>query len=101
MPGCVPSRTTLIYYNILYAIVKTFFTKKQIQVGVKPHGLKAYHEHREKLERMKFLRMRAVPAHALLMMAAPLKAAHGQFCYAFALANKFFLAGAIWGELCV
>ena len=35
---------------------------------IKLHAHKAHHEHRQKLERIKFLRMWAVPAHALLIL---------------------------------
>ena len=44
---------------------------------------RVYRKCREDLERMKFLRLWAGPAHALFeSMAVPLKAAQGQFCYA-------------------
>ena len=38
------------------------------QASIKLHAHKAHHEHRKKLEHMKFLRMWAVPAHALLIL---------------------------------
>lgn len=42
-----------------------------------------YRKYGKDLERMKFLRLRAGPGHALFeSMAVPLKAAQGQFCYA-------------------